>query len=118
MGSSQFSTTSRSEPSETDERGEVLATLRFLIRALRALGEVGYPARASRLAAEAWAALRLRRPEADHRLVGLLHYLAQLPSRDDDDVPAALNGVTARPAQPAPGNGRGAASTVRISLTD
>lgn len=56
---------------------------RVLGRALRALGEAGRPAHASRLAAAAWALLRRERPVEAERLNGLLHYLARLPDHTD-----------------------------------
>ena len=50
-----------------------------LVRALRALGEHHDPVLASRLAAEAYAAVRREHPRAAARLNGVLHYLARLP---------------------------------------
>lgn len=88
--------------------GDVEMAVRLLAKALRLLGEAGYPARASHLAAEAWAQLRETHPSTDPRLVGLLHYLAQLPSAEDDDVPAPLrNGSEHPPERSSTGTDRG-----------
>lgn len=48
---------------------------RLLIRAVKALGEEGQTDHACRIAAEAWAVLRERRPEEAEKLNGALHYL-------------------------------------------
>lgn len=88
--------------------GDVEMAVRLLAKALRLLGEAGYPARASHLAAEAWAQLRETHPSTDPRFVGLLHYLAQLPSAEDDDVPAPLrNGSEHPPERSSTGTDRG-----------
>jgi len=56
----------------------VAALTKVLARALRELGDSGAPESASRLAAQAWVAVRgEHRPQAE-RLVGVLHYLARL----------------------------------------
>lgn len=56
----------------------VEALTRVLARALRQLGDEGAPEAASRLAAQAWVAVRnSHRPQAE-RLAGVLHYLARL----------------------------------------
>src|SRR5690606_37965345 len=47
---------------------------RLLSRALRARGEAGKPADASRLAADGWAVLRREHSVDAQRLTGLLHY--------------------------------------------
>lgn len=77
------------------EGGEELAGMvKLLSRALRALGEAGRPADASRLAAQGWSLLRGSNSEAAERLSGLLHYLARLPSTAADSQPAALTKET------------------------
>jgi uncharacterized protein (DUF2249 family) len=50
----------------------------ILVRTLRALGEAGEPARANRLAAEAYAALRHDAPRAAEHLNGVMHHLVRL----------------------------------------
>lgn len=64
---------------QTDPEPVAVLT-RVLSRALRALGDAGHPADASRLAATGWAALRHTYPAAADRLTGVLHYLARLPT--------------------------------------
>ncbi|GIL27874.1 DUF2249 domain-containing protein [Actinocatenispora comari] len=59
------------------------ALTHVLTRALRGLGEAGYPDDASRLAATGWAALRRTHPTEARQLNGLLHYLARLPERTE-----------------------------------
>lgn len=65
--------------------GQDHALIKVLVRALRQLGEAGHPDQASRLAAEAWSAIRQSDPAAAERLNGTMHFLARLP--DDVDTP-------------------------------
>ncbi len=51
----------------------------ILARALRELGEAGRPVAASRLAGEAWWALRDSDERGAQRINGIMHYLAGLP---------------------------------------
>ena len=51
-----------------------------LVRALRRLGAAGEPVEASRIAADAWSALRHDQPRAADRLNGVMHHLARLES--------------------------------------
>lgn len=51
-------------------------------KALRALGEAGRPEEASRLAGQAWWALKDADPRAAERVNGTMHYLARLTERD------------------------------------
>jgi uncharacterized protein (DUF2249 family) len=65
-----------------------------LVAALRRLGEAGEPIAASRLAADAYAAVRRHEPRIAERLNGVMHHLARLeaaqsatersPSMDDE----------------------------------
>jgi uncharacterized protein (DUF2249 family) len=50
----------------------------ILVRAVRALGEAGEPARANRLAAEAYAVLRHDAPRAAEHINGVMHHLVRL----------------------------------------
>jgi hypothetical protein len=50
---------------------------RLLIRAVKALGDAGEPDLACRIAAEAWATLRMEAPDEAERLNGALHYLTR-----------------------------------------
>ncbi|GAA3928328.1 hypothetical protein GCM10022383_04060 [Microbacterium soli] len=54
-------------------------TVGFLLRALRAVGELGDPDAANRLAAQAWLALRDDHPQQAKRLNGVMHHLSRLP---------------------------------------
>jgi uncharacterized protein (DUF2249 family) len=72
---------------------------RLLSRALRALGDAGRPADASRLAAAGWSALRDSWPVEAERLTGLLHYLARLPSAHADTQPDALTKENVMPGE-------------------
>ena len=49
-----------------------------LVRALRRLGAAGEPVEASRIAADAWSAVRHDQPRAADRLNGVMHHLARL----------------------------------------
>jgi hypothetical protein len=51
-----------------------------LVRALRRLGAAGEPVEASRIAADAWSAVRHDHPRAADRLNGVMHHLARLES--------------------------------------
>lgn len=53
--------------------------MQALTRALRKLGEVGYPDEASRIAARAYSAIRHEDPTNAERINGTMHYLARLP---------------------------------------
>jgi hypothetical protein len=64
------------------------ALTRVLIQALRALGELGAPERANRLAGRAWSALRRPRPELAKRINALMHGLAKMPSDPVHDDPS------------------------------
>jgi uncharacterized protein (DUF2249 family) len=61
---------------------DVAELTRLLGRAVRELGQAGYPAEASRLAAGGWSLLHVDRPALAQRLTGVLHYLAQLDDAD------------------------------------
>ena len=50
-----------------------------LIRALREAGKTGQPDTASRLAAQAWLALKKDWPREAERVHGVMHFLARLP---------------------------------------
>lgn len=52
----------------------------ILVRALRRLGDEGFPDAASRFAAKAWWLMRDDHPRQAAQLNGLLHYLARLPA--------------------------------------
>jgi len=56
--------------------------MEVLTRALRRLGQAGYPDDANRLAARAWSAIRHHRPSDAERLNGTMHYLARLPTTE------------------------------------
>ena len=59
--------------------GQTIAALtRILVRALRALGERGEPENASRLAAQAWVAVRGGHHAEAERFAGVLHHLSRL----------------------------------------
>ena len=60
----------------TDAAANSLATA--LIAALRRLGEAGEPVAASRVAAQAYAAVRHDEPRIAERLNGVMHRLARL----------------------------------------
>lgn len=66
----------------TDDRAERDVVV-VLARALRALGDAGRPVAASRLAAEAWWALRDHDERGAQRINGMMHYLAKLPEEHD-----------------------------------
>lgn len=53
-------------------------------RALRLLGDAGFPVAANRLAAKAWWALGEDDPAGAHRISGVMHYLARLPDEPVD----------------------------------
>jgi hypothetical protein len=53
-------------------------------RAIRLLGDAGYPVAANRLAAKAWWSLKNDDPTGAHRISGVMHHLAKLP---DETVP-------------------------------
>ena len=70
----------RNQTDSSAEAQDALAeTTDVLVKALRALGQVGHPDVASRLAAKAWWALRGTRPREAARVNGAMHYLARLP---------------------------------------
>lgn len=48
-------------------------------RALRLLGDAGYPVAANRLAGKAWWTLKQDDPKGAQRVSGVMHYLAKLP---------------------------------------
>jgi uncharacterized protein (DUF2249 family) len=82
------------QPAAAAVAGEdVEALLKVLVRALRRLGETGHPEDASRLAAQAWSAIRHRQPVAAERLNGTMHYLSRLPvppeEPKENQMPAA-----------------------------
>jgi hypothetical protein len=58
----------------------VADTTDILVKALRALGQAGHPDAASRLAAQAWWALRDHHPRQAEQVNGAMHYLARLPA--------------------------------------
>ncbi len=60
----------------TDAVVNSLATA--LVTALRRLGEAGEPVAASRVAAQAWSAVRHDEPRIAERLNGVMHHLARL----------------------------------------
>ena len=60
------------------------ALLKVLVRALRRLGEAGYPEDANRLAARGWSAIRHRHPVAAERINGTMHYLSRLPGLTEE----------------------------------
>jgi len=60
------------------ESQTIAALTRILARALRALGECGEPERASRLAAQAWVAVRGDHRAEAGRFAGVLHHLSRL----------------------------------------
>lgn len=77
MRTGQESTAEPRRPSPA--AGEPLAVLTTtLVRALRQIGAMGEPARASRLAAEAYVGLRTNQPRAAERINGVMHHLARL----------------------------------------
>lgn len=78
--------TTTADPPATDQE-PVTALTRLLSRAVRALGQAGHPADASRLAADGWAALRHQHPAEAERLNGVMHYLARLPDHRQNDIP-------------------------------
>lgn len=53
-------------------------------KALRLLGDAGYPVAANRLAAKAWWTLKEDDPKGAHRISGVMHYLAKLPEESAD----------------------------------
>lgn len=53
-------------------------------KAIRLLGDAGYPVAGNRLAAKAWWSLKDDDPVGAHRVSGVMHYLAKLP---DEEVP-------------------------------
>jgi uncharacterized protein (DUF2249 family) len=65
----------------------VAGLTRLLGKAVRALGEAGFPAEASRLAADGWSLLHADRPALGERLTGVLHYLARLDETDPRHEP-------------------------------
>lgn len=56
-----------------------------LVAAVRRLGEAGEPVAASRLAADAYAALRHDEPRLAERLNGVMHHLARLEAASDTE---------------------------------
>ncbi|HET7027805.1 MAG TPA: hypothetical protein VFI28_08945 [Candidatus Limnocylindrales bacterium] len=59
-----------------------------LIRALRCLGAAGEAVEASRIAADAWSAVRHDQPRAADRLNGVMHHLARLEAEAPTVQPA------------------------------
>ncbi len=58
--------------------------LPLFVKALRRLGQVGYPDDANRIAARAWSLLRHDDPVGAERINGTMHYLARLDSAEAD----------------------------------
>ncbi|MEU5990055.1 DUF2249 domain-containing protein [Spirillospora sp. NPDC047418] len=77
-------TTTADRPAPAPE--PVAALTRLLSRAVRALGQAGRPDQASRLAADAWSALRHEHPAEAERINGVMHYLARLPEGERTDT--------------------------------
>ena len=66
---------------------EVLdSTLDVLIRALREVGKSGQADLANRLAARAWLGLKHEHPRQAERLNGLMHFLARLPEKHENEA--------------------------------
>lgn len=59
----------------------------MLAKALRLAGDAGRPVAASKLAGQAWWALRDVDPAGAERINGVMHYLARLPEEPDDSTP-------------------------------
>lgn len=55
-------------------------------KALRRLGDAGQPQEASRLAAQAWSALKDTDPRAAEHVNGVMHYLARLEADQSSAV--------------------------------
>lgn len=68
-------------PSPADEA--LSRTTAVLVKTLRALGAAGRPVAASRLAAQAWSALRHTHPREAEHINGIMHYLARLPDESE-----------------------------------
>jgi hypothetical protein len=71
---------------ESHHDDALVATVGYLIKALRALGQSGDPDTANRLAAKACLALRDNQPRQAERLNGAMHYLVNLPQRPGIDA--------------------------------
>lgn len=56
-------------------------------RALRLLGDAGYPRAANRLAGKAWWTLKDDDPKGAQRVNGIMHYLAKLPEETAESGP-------------------------------
>ena len=67
----------------TDAAVNHLATA--LVTALRRLGEAGEPVAASRVAAQAWSAVRHDEPRIAERLNGVMHHLARLEAASNNE---------------------------------
>lgn len=64
-----------------------------LVIALRRLGEAGEPVAASRVAADAWSAVRHEEPRIAERLNGVMHHLARLEATDQNTGPSDPTGA-------------------------
>lgn len=61
-------------------------------KALRQLGDAGYPVAANRLAAKAWWSLKDDDPKGAQRISGVMHYLAKLPEEAAEPVRSGTTG--------------------------
>lgn len=77
---------------QADVRDVVEETTQVLVKALRSLGQAGFPDAASRLAAKAWWVLAEQHPRQAEHVNGVLHFLARLPV--EDGAPATSAPVT------------------------
>lgn len=75
------------EASPPAEDAVLRDTVGVLTEALKALGKAGKPVEASRLAAQAWSALRDPYPQGAERVNSIMHFLARLPG--EESRPAA-----------------------------
>jgi uncharacterized protein (DUF2249 family) len=71
-----------------DSQADAVAALNRVLReALTALGRAGHPEAASRLAGQAWSALRHGHPAEAQRINALMHGLAKMPSEPEGEPP-------------------------------
>lgn len=62
------------------EQDVIAQTTDVLVKALRTLGQSGFPDAASRLGGKAWWVLKEQHPREAERVNGVLHFLARLPA--------------------------------------